>query len=81
MNSILICNDCQIICVYFTFCLQVYTGFKSRVRIAALHFNENSGRAQMKTAGGELAYLIRFPKYKYGNAILTKVMTKQTFGK
>ena len=50
-----------------------------RVKIAALHYNENAGRAQHKNQDGKLAFKIRYPKYKKGGYIVRKVLEDRTY--
>ena len=52
-----------------------------RVQLAALHFNENSGRAQATTKQGEEQYDVGFPKYKKGGYIVRKVTVDPTYRK
>lgn len=40
--------------------------FPLRLSVAALHFNENSGRQQATSKSGELQYGISYPKAKKG---------------
>ena len=51
-----------------------------RLKLAALHFNENSNREQALTIKGEERYDIVFPKYKYGGYIVRKVLKDPTYG-
>ena len=51
-----------------------------RLKLAALHFNENSNREQAVTKKGEERYDIVFPKYKKGGHIVQKVLTDPTYG-
>ena len=41
-----------------------FKGMKSRLLLAAMHYNENSGRNQQQNKQWELQYAITFPKYK-----------------
>ncbi|XP_071965513.1 uncharacterized protein [Antedon mediterranea] len=56
-----------------------YSGMKSRLFIAALHYNENSTREQMVNKAGEKQYVISFPKYKKGGYIVKKLLTECTY--
>ncbi|KAF3842786.1 hypothetical protein F7725_001635 [Dissostichus mawsoni] len=49
--------------------------------LAALHFNENSQRAQQATRAGNQMYSLHYPKYKQGGHIVRKVLDNATFGK
>ena len=51
------------------------------MRLAALHFNENSARDQACTAEGEKRFDLVFPKYKKGGYIVRKVTVDPTYGK
>ncbi|KAG1928867.1 hypothetical protein F2P79_023326 [Pimephales promelas] len=46
-----------------------YLGMLCRLYLAALHFNENSGRTQARTAAGELQFNIKVPKAKRGEHV------------
>ncbi|XP_039522036.1 uncharacterized protein LOC120475416 isoform X2 [Pimephales promelas] len=46
-----------------------YLGMLCRLYLAALHFNENSGRTQARTAAGELQFNIKIPKAKRGEHV------------
>ena len=50
-----------------------------RVKLAAIHYNENTGRQQMHTHSGEPVFQIKYPKYKKGGYIVRKVLKNQTF--
>ena len=52
-----------------------------RQQLAALHFNENSSRAQATTSQGEARYNIIFPKYKKGGYTVRKVTEDASYGK
>ncbi|XP_064651530.1 uncharacterized protein LOC135502532 [Lineus longissimus] len=56
-----------------------YLGMKSRLQLAGLHFNENSGRDQAKLKNGEEQFNISFPKFKKGDFSVKRVLTKCTF--
>lgn len=51
------------------------------MQLAALHFNENSGRAQAVTKQGSKRYDVTFPKYKKGGYVVRKVLVNATYGK
>lgn len=57
-----------------------YNGMLSRLHLAALHYNENSGRKQAETKEGEKRYALLYPKYKGGGHIVRKLMEECTFG-
>ena len=48
--------------------------------IAALHFNENAGRAKAVNKEGNLEYKIVFPKYKKGSTIVRRITINCTYG-
>ncbi|XP_071843613.1 uncharacterized protein [Apostichopus japonicus] len=43
-----------------------YKGMKSRLHLAALHYNENAQRAQSRCKDGRERYSVKFPKHKKG---------------
>ena len=49
--------------------------------MAALHFNENSGRGQALTKQGSKCFDVIFPKYKKGGYVVRKVLANATYGK
>lgn len=53
----------------------------SRIILAAMHYNENAGRAQKATQSGFNCYSIAYPKYKSGGYSLKKVLVEATYGK
>ncbi|XP_065885779.1 uncharacterized protein [Dysidea avara] len=57
-----------------------YLGMQCRLKLAALHFNENANRPQAVTKEGDECYDIVFPKYKKGGYIVKKVLVKPTYG-
>ncbi|XP_064639095.1 uncharacterized protein LOC135494756 [Lineus longissimus] len=57
-----------------------YQGMKSRLEMAAIHFNENGGKNQKKTRDGNLSYNIRYPKSHGGQYIVVPVMNNPTYG-
>lgn len=52
-----------------------------RLQLAALHFNENSGRKQVVIKEGKERYDIVFPKYKKGGYVVRRVLEDPTYGK
>ena len=54
-------------------------GMECRVKLAALHYNENASRGQMYTKSGNPVFQISYPKYKKGQHIVRKVLKNQTF--
>ncbi|XP_067294166.1 uncharacterized protein [Pseudorasbora parva] len=55
-----------------------YLGRLCRLYLAALHFNENFGHTQVRTAAGELQFRIKFPKAKRGELVVSMSRTKHT---
>ena len=55
-------------------------GMECRVKIAALHYNENAGRPQHVTSEGTPSFQIRYPKYKKGGYIVRKILEDKTYG-
>ena len=53
----------------------------SRIKLAALHFNENSGRKQAVNMKGEGEFYIQFPKAKEGGYVVRQVKSSCTYGK
>lgn len=58
-----------------------YAAMRCRLLLAALHYNENAGRAQAKTKGGKLQHKIRYPKYKKGRHIVQQRKCRKTYRK
>ncbi|XP_078793294.1 uncharacterized protein LOC111948705 isoform X1 [Oryzias latipes] len=56
-----------------------YEGQLCRGLLAAMHFNENSGRTQQSTRSGELQYAVSLPKWKKGGHTVRKVLEEPTF--
>ena len=52
-----------------------FHGMHSRLLLAALHYNENSGRPQKRNHEGKLEFVITYPKYKEGGHIVRKILT------
>lgn len=61
-------------------CISCIVFFLLRLSVAALHFNENSGRQQATSKSGELQYGISYPKAKKGlEAVVKPKKTPPTF--
>ena len=56
-----------------------FNGMKSRLFLAAMHYNENSSRQQQQNKEGDLQYAIVFPKYKKGGHIVRKILVDCTY--
>ena len=56
-----------------------FNGMKSRLFLAAMHYNENSCRQQQQNKEGDLQYAIVFPKYKKGGHIVRKILVDCTY--
>ena len=56
-----------------------FNGMKSRLFLAAMHYNENSGREQQQNKEGDLQYAIAFPKYNKGGYIVRKILVDCTY--
>ncbi|CAL9690969.1 unnamed protein product [Knipowitschia caucasica] len=56
-----------------------YLGMRSRILLAAMHYNENAGRPQAVTRTGDEQYNIVFPKAKKGGYTLKKVLVRATY--
>ncbi len=56
-----------------------FDGMKSRQSLAAMHYNENSGRSQQQNKQGALQYAIAFPKYKKGGYIVRRILSNCTY--
>ncbi|XP_019716472.1 uncharacterized protein LOC109510542 isoform X4 [Hippocampus comes] len=56
-----------------------YKGMKSRIILAAMHYNENAGRPQNVTKEGIHSYCIVYPKYKSGGYSLRKILLDATY--
>ncbi|XP_078327710.1 uncharacterized protein LOC111106332 isoform X2 [Crassostrea virginica] len=57
-----------------------YQGMLSRLRLAALHYNENGMREQAFTKDGQPQYNIIYPKFKKGGYTVREVKIGCTFG-
>ena len=53
----------------------------SRIRLAAIHFNENSQRGQLHTQDGSPAYSVYYTKAAGFEPRVRQVATTQTYGK
>jgi hypothetical protein len=51
-----------------------------RLALAAMHFNENSGRSQATDQFGNGAFAVKFPKAKHGGFTIRMVPRKSTYG-
>ena len=51
------------------------------MKVAILHFIENSNREQARTLEGEERFDVLFPNYKGGGYVLKKVKVEPTFSK
>ncbi|PIK60739.1 hypothetical protein BSL78_02303 [Apostichopus japonicus] len=56
-----------------------YEGMTCRILLAAIHYNENSERAQAKNKAGQLMYSIDFPRAKSGDYTLRKRLVQPTY--
>ena len=56
-----------------------FNGMKSKLFLAAMHYNENSGRQQQQNKEMDLQYAIVFPKYKKGGHIVRKILVDCTY--
>ncbi|XP_017291080.1 uncharacterized protein LOC108250651 [Kryptolebias marmoratus] len=57
-----------------------YNGMKTRLQVAALHFNENAGREQrVAEKTGQSCHSIHFPKAKKGEYIVRAVKVDRTY--
>ena len=63
-----------------TFKFNIWDICISSLRVAAMHFNENTCRPQAVTSEGVAQYKIQYPKYKKGGYTVTEVKTDPTFG-
>lgn len=53
----------------------------TRLYLAALHYNENTGRDQATASSGEPLYRMHYPKAMKGEARVKPIKTEATFGK
>ncbi|XP_064636950.1 uncharacterized protein LOC135493502 [Lineus longissimus] len=60
----------------FAFAFETMT---TRVYLAALHYNENAGRAKATTNDGAARYNVAYPKYKKGSYTVKKILTNCTY--
>eukprot|EP00112_Aurelia_sp_Birch-Aquarium-sp1_P006941 Seg1758.1 transcript_id=Seg1758.1/GoldUCD/mRNA.D3Y31 product="hypothetical protein" protein_id=Seg1758.1/GoldUCD/D3Y31 len=56
-----------------------FDGMTSRQSLAAMHYNENSGRSQQQNKQGALQYAIAFPRYKKGGYIVRRILSNCTY--
>ena len=56
-----------------------FLGLKTRLLLAAMHYNENAERHQCQNKKGTPEFTIAFPKYKKGGYILRKILTECTY--
>uniref|UniRef100_UPI00358F7204 uncharacterized protein n=1 Tax=Myxine glutinosa TaxID=7769 RepID=UPI00358F7204 len=56
-----------------------YHGQLSRTLLAVMHFTENAGREQQRTAAGQARYAINFPKWKKGEYSVRKILKDPTY--
>ncbi|CAM4650060.1 unnamed protein product [Leuciscus chuanchicus] len=56
-----------------------FLGMLCRLYLAVLHFNENAGRPQARTAAGEPLFKVVFPKYKKRQYFAKPVKVEPTF--
>ena len=54
--------------------------FSFRLKLACLHYNENSNRAQDTTKSGEPKWHVALPKYKKGQPVAKPVKVGITYG-
>lgn len=52
-----------------------------RLRLAALHYNENGNKEQARTKAGTRRFCISFPKYKQGGHVVRQLKVASTYGK
>ena len=57
-----------------SFHLNLHDFLDYRLHLAALHYNESSGRNQAETKQWEKRYALLYPKYKGGGHIIPKLM-------
>ncbi|XP_065068372.1 uncharacterized protein LOC135693741, partial [Rhopilema esculentum] len=50
-----------------------YLAMKARLFLAAMHFNENSQRAQQRKETGEKMWNVSYPKYRSGDGVVQEV--------
>ena len=56
-----------------------FLGMRSRLLLAAIHYNENAGRPHCKNKIGSPEFAIAFPKYTTGGYIFRKILTDCTY--
>ena len=52
----------------------------SRLTLAAMHYNHNSGRKQAVKKGLKKRFSVLFPKYKKGGHIVREIKTQSSYG-
>ena len=52
----------------------------NRLKLACLHYNENSNRAQNTTKTGEPMWQVVLPKFKKGQPVAKQVKVAATYG-
>ncbi|XP_063073829.1 uncharacterized protein LOC134464290, partial [Engraulis encrasicolus] len=57
-----------------------FLGMLCRLYLAALHYNENTGRDQATASSGEPLYRMHYPKAMKGEARVKPIKTEATFG-
>uniref|UniRef100_A0A9J8B7I9 Uncharacterized protein n=1 Tax=Cyprinus carpio carpio TaxID=630221 RepID=A0A9J8B7I9_CYPCA len=57
-----------------------FVGMLCRTQLAAMHYNENSGRPQATTAAGELRWHMQYPRYRRGEYTVRLLKRNPTFG-
>ncbi|KAK7945009.1 hypothetical protein WMY93_000737 [Mugilogobius chulae] len=55
-----------------------FPGMLCRLKLAALHYNENAARPHAATSSGQLRYSIEYPKYKHGDFTVRALKTDPT---
>ncbi|KAK3755157.1 hypothetical protein QZH41_001692 [Actinostola sp. cb2023] len=56
-----------------------YHVMEARLRLAALHYNENANREQAKNSDGDNEYSIKYPKAKKGGYVVAKISAPCTY--
>ncbi|XP_026114078.1 uncharacterized protein LOC113092627 [Carassius auratus] len=56
-----------------------FVGMLCRTQLAAMHYNENSGRPQATTAAGELRWHMQYPRYRRGEYTVRLLKRNPTF--
>ena len=84
---------CTSTCMMFHFALWSLTFFSSRlyintlfilsifrIQLAAIHHNENCDRNQAMNEDGVPEFVLKYPKFKKGLPIVSRIMTQATYG-